>query len=146
MKSSRAFKKLEAEPAEQQNLVRTEFFKGLGKVAQGNISIAMLYWLRSIRNIGLDSIEIAPFSEINVTLGDAFTNDDLFALASLVQHDDLNVHELALTLNIGDHESLLTLSKLSSRAILLHKNQRYYLNPLLYRHIVNLLKLKNIVH
>lgn len=146
MKSSRAFKKLEADPAEQQKLVRTEFFKGLSKVAQGNISIAMLYWLRSIRNTGLDSIEIAPFSEINVTLGDAFTNDDLFALASLVQHDDLNVHELALTLNMSEHESLLILSKLSARAILIEKNNRFFLNPLLYRHIVNVLKLKNIIH
>lgn len=146
MKSSRSFKKLEADPSEQQKLVRTEFFKGLSKVAQGNISIAMLYWLRSIRNTGLDSIEIAPFSEINVTLGDAFTNDDLFTLASLVQHDDLNVSELALTLNMSEHESLLILSKLSARAILLEKNHRFFLNPLLYRHIVNALKLKNIIH
>lgn len=146
MKSSRSFKKLEADPTEQQKLVRTEFFKGLSKVAQGNISIAMIYWLRSIRNTGLDSIEIAPFSEINVTLGDAFTNDDLFALASLVQHDDLNVQELALTLNMSEHESLLILSKLTARAILIEKNHRFFLNPLLYRHIVNVLKLKNIIH
>lgn len=146
LKSSRSFRKLESDPVEQQKLVRTEFFKGLSKVAQGNISIAMLYWLRSIRNIGLDSIEIAPFSEINVTLGDAFTNDDLFALASLVQHDDLNVRELAFTLNMSEHESLLILSKLTARAILIEKNHRFYLNPLLYRHIVNVLKLKNIIH
>jgi len=146
LKSNRSFKKLEVNPSEQQKLVRQEFFKGLSKVAQGNIAIAMLYWMRSIRSTGLDSIEIAPFSEINVTLGDAFTPDDLFALAALVQHDDVTISELALVLNVNEQISRLILSKLAARAILLEKNQRFYLNPLLYRHIVNLLKLKNMIH
>ena len=146
MISSRAFKKLETNPDEQQMLVRKTFFKALSSVSEGNISIAMQYWLRSIRNTGVDVIDIAPFSDVNVSLGDGFTNDDLFALAAIVQHDDLTESELAIVLNTNSQNSRLILSKLSSRAILLRRNDRYYLNQLLYRHIINVLKIKNILH
>ncbi len=146
LKSSRAYKKLEADPIEQQKLIRREFFKGLSTVSEGNIAIAMQYWLRSIRNSGVDSIEISPFSDVNVKLGDAFTHDDIFTLGALVQHDDLTIDQLALVMNIPTGNARLMLSKLASRSILVTRGERFYLNHLLYRHIVNLLKNKNVIH
>lgn len=146
LKSTRTYKKLETDPLAQQKLIRKEFFKGLCTVSEGNIAIAMQYWLRSIRNSGVDTIDIAPFSDVNVKLGDAFTHDDVFTLGALVQHDDLTIDQLALVLNISTGNARLMLSKLASRSILVARNDRYYLNHLLYRHIVNLLKNKNVIH
>lgn len=146
MKSSRSYKKTEADPLENQKLVRNDFFKSLSLVAEGNISIALQYWLRSIQNTGLDVIEIAPFNNVQVSLGGGFTNDDLFTLGALVMHDDLNDIQLAKVLNTDVKYSRLILSKLQARSILTKIDDRYYLNQLLYRHVVNMLKSKNIIH
>jgi hypothetical protein len=146
MRSSRAYKKTEADPLENQRLVRDDFFKSLSNIAEGNISIALQYWLRSIQNTGLDVIEIAPFKNVQVTLGDGFTHDDLFTLGALVLHDDLNHTQLAKVLNTNEKDSRLILSKLHARSILVRIDERYYLNQLLYRHVVNMLKSKNIIH
>lgn len=143
--SSRSFKKLVNEP-DRQALAKTIYFKGLAEIANGNISIAMQYWLRSIVNTTVDSIEIMPFNQVNVRLGDGFLHEDLFTMAALLQHDDLTVDQLALVLNISEVQSRLILSKLTSRAILVQKDHRFYLNQLLYRHVVNMLKDKNIIH
>lgn len=146
LRRSRSFRKLESNPEEQQLLIRRQFFKSINTVAEGNIAIAIQYWLRSIHRVTDDTIEIAPFRNIMQSLGDGFSNDDVFALGAMILHDDLTEEELSLVLNQSVQQSRLILTKLESRSILVRRENRYYLNHLLYRHVVNLCKSRNIIH
>ena len=69
-----------------------------------------------------------------------------FALGAIVMHDDLTVEQMALVLNLDVKTCTMILSKLYARSVLRFENERYYLNKLLYRPVVDLLKTKNILH
>jgi hypothetical protein len=145
-KSSRAYKKLANDYVAQQDLLKTQFFKALHEVSEGNIGIALFYWLRSIREVEVDHIVIAPFTDAKIKLGDGFSNEDLFILGALILHDDLTEVELSHVMHQSIEKSRLSLLKLKSRSILVKRDDRYYINNLLYRHLVNLLKSRNILH
>lgn len=145
-KSSRAYKKLANDYLAQQELLKTQFFKALHEVSEGNIGIALFYWLRSIREVEVDHIVIAPFTDAKIKLGDGFSNEDIFILGALILHDDLTELELSHVMHQPIEKSRLSLLKLKSRSILVKRDDRYYINNLLYRHLVNLLKSRNILH
>ncbi len=145
-KSSRAYKKLANDYLAQQELLKTQFFRALHEVSEGNIGIALFYWLRSIREVEVDHIVIAPFTDAKIKLGDGFSNEDIFILGALILHDDLTELELSHVMHQPIEKSRLSLLKLKSRSILVMRDDRYYINNLLYRHLVNLLKSRNILH
>lgn len=146
MASSRAYKKVAGDLQAQQALIRVKYFENLDKIANGNISIAILYWQISIKKVDPDTIFFHPIEYVKLTLGVGYSMDDLFTLGALVLHDDLTVEHLSLALNQSDRKSRMDLARLTSQSILLHVDSRYYLNNLLYRPIVELLKSRNIIH
>jgi hypothetical protein len=146
MSMSRTYRRLRNNDEGQQQLVSDEYFRELNVVCQGNIAIALLYWQMSIRKTDLETVYVAPVGELVTQLGDGFTNDDLFALSALLQHDDLSAEQLALVLNKDAKLCQMILSRLASRAILLNNEGYFMINYLLYRPIVDILKSKNIIH
>jgi energy-coupling factor transporter ATP-binding protein EcfA2 len=143
---NRAFRRLRNNDEEQQKMISEEYFTALDQVCQGNIAIALLYWQMSIKKTDLETVYIAAVDELVTQLGDGFTNDDLFTLGALLQHDDLTVPQLALVLNKDVKYSQMIVSRLVSRTILLDREGRFTINYLLYRPIAELLKSKNIIH
>lgn len=145
--SSRSYKKLLNDFAKRQEYLANQYFTELYQIAEGNISIALLYWLRSVRTEDDITIKIAPLSESVRHIGEGLSEDALFALAFILLHDDLTKAQLAITLHIPEQESQLLLSRLGAKSLLsVGENGRYHLNQMLYRHITRILKTKNILH
>lgn len=146
VKRSRSYKKLIDNEEARQAYLEAEYFDDLTKWSHGNITIAMLFWLRSIRDVNVDNFTITPFSKDLTEIGDTFLLDDLFALASILQHEDIVVSELALNQNRSEADCRLTLTRLHVRRILIEKNGRYFLNTVLLRPMTIVLQSKNILH
>lgn len=145
--SSRSYKKLLNDYQARQDYLDKRYFAELYKVAEGNVSIALLYWLRSVLIEDDTTIKITPLSETLRQIGDNLSEDAIFVLAFILLHDDLTPPQLALAFHISEQESQLLLSRLAAKSLLsAGEDGRYYLNHLLYRHITRILKTKNIIH
>lgn len=145
-KRSRAYKKLLHDEEARQTFLEVKYFQDLAKWSRGNIKIAMLFWLRTIRGITSDTFTIEPVSADLIEIGDAFNLDDLFAITAILQHQDITVDELALNQNRSLTECRMTLTRLHARRILIERQGRYSLNLVLMRPLTLRLQSKNILH
>jgi hypothetical protein len=145
-KRSRAYRKLMGDQAAQQKLLQEAFFHGLSRLAKGNIVITLQYWLLAIRSVDQDLLTMAPISEIKIELGDGFSHDELFVIAAVLQHDDLTPHQLSQVLAESEQHCMLLLSKLVSRSVMQVRGDRYMINYLLFRQLVDMLESRNIIH
>jgi hypothetical protein len=144
--NSRAYKKLGGNEELQQNYLTDRYFDDLSEIAEGNATIAIIYWLRSVGATDTSRIFISPLEERRVQLSNDLSEDALFTLAAILIHDDLTVGQLAQVLNISSSRSRLLLSRMKSRSILTERDERYYLNNMLYRHATRIVTDKNILH
>jgi hypothetical protein len=143
---SRAFKKLGGNEKLQQDYLSDRYFEDLSEIAEGNATIAIIYWLRSVDAADTSRIFISALEEKRVQLSTDLSEDALFTLAAILIHDDLTVGQLAQVLNISAARSRLLLSRMKSRSILTEHDERYYLNNMLYRHATRIVTGKNILH
>lgn len=130
----------------QQEGISQVYFQYLNRFAQSNISLALLYWLRSIDRIENNTIKISRNQPFNFEFLNNMNDDNTFTLHSLLLHDSLNVEEHAAVFHQSVASSRRNLMVLVDHGLLTLKNERYYLNRLLYRYVVNALISKNIIH
>ena len=143
---SRTYRKLKDQEQEAQEHLKKEYFEKLTKLAEGNPSIAMIFWIRSIRDFDETNFYIQPLEVTSVEMIEDLNPKVLFALAAFVLHDTLLDKELAMVLNMRIEESRLLLNRLRSRSMLIEKNDSFTINHLMYRQIVRVLKERNIIH
>ncbi|WP_445665731.1 hypothetical protein [Fodinibius sp. AD559] len=146
IRQSRTYRKLKDQEKEAQEHLKKEYFEKLTKLAEGNPSIAMIFWIRSIRDFDETYFYIQPLEVTSVEMIEDLNPPVLFALAAFVLHDTLSDIELAMVLNIKLEESRLLLNRLRSRGMLIKKNESFTINHLMYRQIVRVLKERNIIH
>lgn len=146
IKRSRSFRKLLGSEEKSQEYLRNLFFSKLHKVCEGNISIAMIFWLQSIKEYDDSKFVIKPLEVADVDKLDVPSREMLFTLTALVVHDKLNDEEMALALHIDPSDSRLMLMRLKSKGIIYQATNGYNLNHLVYRQVVRLLKRRNIIH
>ncbi|MFU8860169.1 MAG: hypothetical protein ACNA8K_07075 [Cyclonatronaceae bacterium] len=143
---SRSYRKLEGNPQQQQEYLSERYFENLAEIAEGNATIAIIYWLRSVARTDTSRIYISQLEEKRVQMRADLTEDALFTLAAILMHDDLTVDQLAGVLNMSTSRCRLLLSRMKSRNILTEHEDRYYLNNMLYRHATRIVSGKNILH
>jgi len=146
LKKTRTFRKLAGDNSEIQNLVRSDYFEQLSKVAEGNFSIAMIFWIKSIKEhddktFVLSPIEIAELDALEVP-----SKEILFVLATLIRHDMLNAEQVALSLHQPVERTRLILARLKAKGLILYTEKGYVINHLVFRQIIRLLKSRNILH
>jgi ABC-type branched-subunit amino acid transport system ATPase component len=146
IENTRAFKKLKGNSEAEQEYLGELYFENLTEIAEGNATIAIIYWLRSVAETNSSRITIMPLDEKRVQLSADLSEDALFALMAILLHDDLTDCQLAGVLNISEEKSRLLLSRMTSRSIFYEKEGRYYLNNMLYRHATRIVAGKNILH
>ncbi|MEP2770812.1 MAG: ATP-binding protein [Fulvivirga sp.] len=142
--NNKKFKKLSEEG--QQNLLREEYFNDLNKIAKSNISLGLVYWLRSTCEVSDDTIHIASLKEMDFRFMESLHLSKLHTLTYLLLHDGLREEDFSACVNKSVIRSRATLYPLFEDGILTEKNERFIVNPLLYRQTVSLLKTKNIIH
>lgn len=131
---------------EIQGLRKKEYFSNLNKFAKSNLSLALIYWLRSTKSIKGNTITMSPISKFDVSFLSFLSEDKIFILSSLLLHDGLDVKSLSLVTGYSQDKCRLILTQLVDDGIVLKKPEFYIINPLLYRQVVYQLEAKNILH
>ncbi|MGM0545246.1 MAG: hypothetical protein ACQEST_00880 [Bacteroidota bacterium] len=146
MLKSRTFRKLKDQEGKAQEHLQEKYFEKLSELAEGNASVAIIFWIRSIRDYDDTCFYIEPLEVKKVEMLDNLSTDVLFTLAAFVLHDTLLDDYLAMVLNTSREESRLMINRLRSRGLLEKKGDLYTINHLVYRQIVRTLKERNIIH
>ena len=146
LKNSRAFKKLLGDEKKSQELIRNQYFTKLSKICEGNTSIAMIFWLQSIKEVDSQRFIFQPLEVTDIDKLEVPSKEVLFTLAALVQHDMLDKEQVAHALHQGVSESSLMLARLKTKGIIYEGSTGYNLNHLVYRQVVRMLKQRNIIH
>ncbi|MCB0801550.1 MAG: hypothetical protein KDB74_00505 [Flavobacteriales bacterium] len=133
-------------PQEKQALLKELFFANLNQFAQSNISLALLFWLRSTKSVDGNTIVMSRIRSLNFNFLNTLSNDSIFTLHVLLLHNSLNVEEHALVFHQSETNSRRTLMVLVDHGLLKLSGDRYSINRLLYRQVVNVLINKNIIH
>ncbi len=142
---TRKFRKFKTDE-QRQDYLRGLFFEALSRVSAGNITAAMLFWLRSVKKITSESIVINPQIEFDDDYFSRLPAGDLFSLAAFLQHETLTVQEHAEVLNEPVAVSSLSLTRMQNQGILTSTPSGCKIHPFLYRPVVRALKTKNILH
>lgn len=141
---SKSFKKLTEE--EKQPYLMKKYFTELNNFAQGNISLALIFWLRSAKEIVDDEIKIGSPPDLDYSFLVNLSNDKIFVLSALLIHDGLHEEDHSQIFSIPLNKSRLLFLLMHDDGIIVKQNDLFIINPLLYRQIVGLLKSKNIIH
>lgn len=139
------FKKL-PNAEEQQTYVKKLLFKDLNNTADGNIAVAMMFWLIAIEEVRKDELVIKPVLYWDDSIFQKMVPDDLFTLAAVIQQDGINAEEHAAVFHQDVSKSHSVLTRLKNNGILVEADSLYFIRPVLYRPIVNALQSKNIIH
>ena len=116
------------------------------KFTENNISLALLYWIRSTKKVENNVITIGILKNLNFNLINTLPDESVFTLHALLLHDSLTVEDHAQIFNNDLLQSRLSLMVLVDKGILVQDENRYQINRLLYRQVVNVLSNKNILH
>ncbi len=142
--NNKKFKKLDEQG--QQKFLKDEYFNDLNKIAKSNISLGLVYWLRSTCEVSDDTIHIASLKEMDFGFMESLHLSKMHTLTYLLLHDGLKEEDFSKCVNKSVIRSRAMLYPLFEDGILVEKNDRFIVNPLLYRQTVSLLKTKNIIH
>ncbi len=74
------------------------------------------------------------------------SDEKLFTLHAMLLHDGITIKDHSTVFQQALKKSKLIILPLLDDGIIVHKEGRFYINPLLFRQVVNLLKDKNIIH
>lgn len=142
---NRQFKRIAKDDARQAYL-KEIFFDKLNQISAGNITIAMLFWLRSIHEIRGDKTVVDTGIELDYTFLNQLDENELFTLASLTNFEKLTLADHAAIFNQSEALSSLNLDQMCRYGLLVNEDDYYRIHPFLYRHTVELLRSKNILH
>jgi hypothetical protein len=145
-KNSRSYRKIMDDEEKKQEFLKDRYFEKLSKLSEGNSSIAMIYWIRSIKEYDETHFFINPFDFGTINRIDELESAELFALAAFVLHDSLTPEHLSKILHQPLRDCRLMTSRLASKAILTKVDREYILNHLIYRQVVRVLKEANFIH
>ncbi len=141
---SKSYKKIPN--GKKQDFLFKQYFSDLNKFAKSNISLALLFWLRSTKEVSGDTITIGSLRDIDFSFLSSLETPKVFTLHALLIHDGLTIESFSLVNNLPEVQSRLMLYVLLDDGVIVQKNGLYKINPLLYRQIVTLLQTKNIIH
>ena len=142
--NNKKFKRLNKE--EQQAVLEKTYFSDLNKIAKSNVSLALIYWLRSTNEIHENTIFIGSLNTIDFSFMKNLPAEKVFALANLLLHERLSEQDFC---NVTGHSLSKTralLQPLFEDGITVLQDEQYIINPLLYRQTINMLRMKNIIH
>lgn len=142
--SEKKLAKMEEE--DSQGYLKDNYFSFLNKFTGSNISLALIFWLRSTEEIIGDTINISTLRNLNFSFLNALSTKKIFLLHALLIHDGLTQERYAQILNQGRETVRQEFTLLYDDGLIISKNDHYFINPLLYSQIVLLLKSKNLIY
>jgi hypothetical protein len=141
---SRSYKNLNEK--EKQSYLQKQYFENLRQLSNGNISLAQLYWLRSIHSITDDTITISSIQEIDVSFVKDLPPNYLFILHAILVHDGLTTEAYGDIFHMSATQAQGHLLPLLEKGLLTRIDHTYTINPIIFRQVVNLLKSRNFIN
>jgi energy-coupling factor transporter ATP-binding protein EcfA2 len=144
-KKDRKSKKM-MEKNSYQDLNKEIFWEKLSSIAQGNINIAMIYWLKAIKEFSKDKIILNSDMNYDYSFLNDLSSDELFTLAAIFQHHTLSMQDHANIFRQEQSQSILQLNMMCNKGLIEHTLSGFTIHPYYYRPLVHLLETKNILH
>ena len=135
-------KKLKARQIQLEN----EFFNELNKFASSNISLSLSYWLESVSRFTENELYIKQFHAPDFSFLETLSAEKIYTLLLIALHGRITVDLHAMVSNQSIEKSRRILTILKEDSIVLLKDDHYILNSILYRHVIQLMKNKNLIH
>jgi len=142
--NQRSFAKLSTKA--QQLQLEKKFFDQLALVSNGNVSLALLYWLRSTNSITEDSIMIGVPYELDLSFVKDLKTNYLFALYMLLIHDGLTLEDYSGIFNLPVTTARNTLVPMLEKGLLIRPKSKFNINPIIFRQVTNLLRSRNFIN
>ena len=140
---SRKYRKLS--DTEKQDYLEKHFFISLNKFAKNNLSLALIYWLRSTKGVEGNMISFGFINPLNFGFLEAISTQKITILHALLLHGTLSASSLADMLSKDPEDLKMLALLLHDDGIIVEEDNRYMINPLLYRQTVNLLQSRNFI-
>lgn len=131
---------------DRQIQLEKEFFFDLNKFADSNISLSLYYWLESISEFTDKHLYIKRFTSPDFAFLETLSAEKIYTLLLIVLHGKITVDIHASVCNQSTAKSLKVLTILKEDSLLLLKGDNFILNGILYRHVIQLLKNRNLIH
>lgn len=123
------------------------FFKYLHEFSGGNPRLAMLYWLRSLRQRDEKTLEVRLFQRPETSDVEAMDDGHWFVLTAIAQHGLLNATEVAEITNLEISFCSLALNYFQGRGVTIPQpDGRMRLAPLYFRQVIRYLKNSNFLY
>lgn len=131
---------------QKQAFLSERFFKQLHKLSNGNISLAMLYWVRAIEKIKENIIYIKGIDNVEYSFIKNLSSEALFTLQALILHDGLTLHDFSIVMNEPHEECRKMLMPMLEKGLLIQPHKKYNINPAIYQQVHDHLSSKNFIH
>lgn len=129
-----------------QSILQKQYFSQLNQLAKGNLSVAFIFWMRSIQRIEDNILKVSSMGDFNGDFIKSLAPEKLFCLHAILLHDGLELNEFCKVMRYLPETGRLKLFQMVDDGLLLDIRNRYVVNLLLYRPIINALKAKNLLH
>jgi tRNA A-37 threonylcarbamoyl transferase component Bud32 len=130
----------------RQNWLKLKFFHNIEELSSGNVSAAILYWQNNIKLSENKKIIATVEDKIDLHFLQNLPENDLFAITVLIQHESITIKDFAQVLNLTMDESMLIITSLLNRGIVIEKNGKFELHFFLYRPLMRILYEKRLLH
>ncbi len=144
LRNKKSFRKLNLN--EKQEFLKKEFFHNLYKFSKSNLSLSLLYWLRATKEVSGDTITIGMLEDIDYSFLSILTLPKILTLHFLLIHDGLSIKDHTRIFSQTESMSKLTLLTMMDDGLVIRNDDKFNINPFLYRQIVDVLKSKNFIH
>jgi hypothetical protein len=142
--SNKTYQKLNEE--QKQQFAEKQYFANLSRIANGNVSLAQLFWLRSTVKVDEQSIYIGNPGALDFSFVKTLDSNSLFALQALIIHDGLNIGDFAKVLNQPQSVSRNLLIPMLEKGLLIKPREKFNISPIIYRHVSAFLASRNFIH
>ncbi|MBN2598082.1 MAG: hypothetical protein JXR82_15005 [Marinifilaceae bacterium] len=139
----RSFKRLSE--ADKQTYLELDYFNRLYKFAQNNLSLALIFWMRSIVSVEDNNFHL-QYKHLEYSFFNTLSTSQIATLHALVLHGGLLLEEHAAIFAWQKEESFAHLMVFTDDGILIKRNEVYHINPLVYRQIADHLAVLNYIH
>lgn len=144
LQHSRRFRRLASERARQAE-ARRAFLADLARVADGNIFVALFYWLRSIAAVEPHTLVLRGPRTIEASVLEDLPLEVLHTAAAVILHGGLTAEEHAACFQLTAEHSRLALAAMADARLLFRgEDGTYRINKVLYRPFVRLLRDRNL--
>jgi len=129
---------------DRQSQLEKDFFMELNRFSNSNISLSLYYWMESISKFTDKELFIKRFISPDFAFLETLSAEKIYTLLLIVLHGKITVDIHAAICNQSAAKSLKILTILKEDSLLILKGANYMLNGILYRHVVQLLKSRNL--